>query len=101
MMPGDAGNGVERRVETHDARDAFGLHHGHVNGVARRETRVPELKVLGTLYCRCLNWEHVVDHGVQGIEGRLDGIAAADGHVAMENLLEYFCIGHKALAGCC
>ncbi len=50
---------------------------------------------LGALNIRCLYRKDLVIDSRQRIEGRLNGVASLDGHVAVENLLQYFGIGHQ------
>ena len=56
--PGDPGKVVEASVETQDARDAFPLHHGGVEGVAGREPPAPEHQFPGPLDILALDADH-------------------------------------------
>jgi len=44
------------------------------------------------------NRYHLIDNAEQGVERRLDRIATIDGHVAVQNLLKYFCVRNQAVA---
>ena len=43
-------------------------------------------------------WENLIDYAEQGIECRLNSIAAVDSSVAMQDLLQYLGIGNQSLA---
>ena len=45
-----------------------------------------------------VNGQDFIDHTEKRIKGRLNGIAAIDGNIAMQYLLEHFGVGDQALA---
>lgn len=97
LNPLDAGVSIEPRVEAHDLRHAVVLHRCHVYRVSRGELGPTEEDRLRPLDGLKINGKNLIDKAEQRIEGRLDGVAAADGHVAMQDLLEHLGVGNQAL----
>jgi hypothetical protein len=90
------GKAVESRIEAHDSQDSVALHDGEMESISRREPPASEQDPLGALDVGRLHREHVVTDSQKRVESRLDGVAAVDGGVAVENFLEHFGVGHEA-----
>ncbi len=74
------------------------LHDRKVQGIARRESPVTKDDLLGTLEDGVVDGQYLIDYAKQGIKCRLNGIAAVNRNVAMQDLLQYLGIGNQALA---
>jgi len=74
------------------------FHHGQVHRVARGKASVPEDDLLGALDDGAIHGENFIDDAKQGIECRLNRVAAVESNVAMQYLLQHFGIGDQALA---
>ena len=77
---------------------ALAFHDRHMEGIARRQPPIPENDRLGAIDGGEIDREHLVDNTEEGIERRLDGIAAIDRHVPMKNFLDHFRVCHQSLA---
>ena len=73
------------------------FHRGKVHGVARGYVAASQDNLFSALGDRAINGKYLIYHAKQYIECRLDGVAAADGYVAMQDLLENFGIGDETL----
>ncbi len=73
---------IEARSEAPDGADALSFHGGDVERVSSREPGAAQEDVLGALHVGAADLDDVVDDAEEGIEGGLDGVAAADGTVA-------------------
>ena len=71
------------------------LHDGDVNGVAGGQSAASENNLFRALGHRPVNREYLIDNSEQGVEGRLNGVAAIDGHISMEDLLKNLGIGNQ------
>ncbi len=94
----DAGIAVKALIEAHDLLDLMTPHYGDVERVAGRQAFGSVHDFFGALNIRRLYRKDLVNHSRQRIEGRLNGVASLDGHVAVENLLQYFGIRHQTHA---
>src|SRR5450759_1962103 len=86
---------IKSCVETEDPLDAMLLHNGKMQGIPRRQSRRPQYDRLGALDRRQIDRKHLIDDSKHGIERRLDGLAAVDGDISMQNLLQYFYVRHQ------
>ena len=77
---------------------ALAFHDCDVKGIAGRQPAIPEDDRLGAIDSAEIDRENLVDNTEDGIERRLDGIAAVDRHVPMQNFLKYFRVCHQSLA---
>ena len=77
---------------------ALAFHDCDVKGIAGRQPAIPEDDRLGAIDSAEIDREHLVDNTEEGIERRLDGIAAVNRHVPMQNFLEHFRVCHQSLA---
>ena len=94
----DAGESIEPPIKRKDAFDLVLLHDGKVDCVTRRDARMAHHNILRAECGQVPDREHLIDNSEQSIKCRLDSIAAADGYVAMQDFLEHFGIGNKAIA---
>jgi hypothetical protein len=62
-----------------------------------RASAIPEDDRHGAIDGAEIDREHLVDDARQRVERRLDGIAAVDGHVPAQDLLEHFRVRHQSL----
>jgi len=74
------------------------FHDGSMNRVARRQLPMPQHNLFRTLDHSPINRQHLIDDAKQRVECWLDGIAAVDRDVAVQNFLQHFGIGNQALA---
>ena len=77
---------------------ALAFHDCDVKGIAGGQPAMPEDDRLGAIDSAEIDREHLVDNTEEGIERRLDGIAAVDRHVPMQKLLEHFRVCYQSLA---
>ena len=89
---------VEALVERHDRADAVAFHGGNVDGLARGASRNRSDDLPGPAHVRHRDVEHLVDHGLQGLEGRADGIESSDRRVPVQDLLVDLRVRHEALS---
>jgi hypothetical protein len=75
------------------------FHHGDMNGIAGGEVVAAQNDALRPLHRGAVDRQDVVNHRQKDIEGRLYGVAAIDGDVPMEDLLQDLGIRDEALAG--
>ena len=101
---GYTGKGIETAVETHDPFHPGALHDSKVNGVARRELRMPQNDLLGSLDIGDGNRKHLIDDTEDRVEGGLDRVPALNGDVPVQDLLQHlgvrnepFTVGNGAL----
>ena len=59
---------------------------------------MPEHNLLGSFYYDPVNGQDLINDAQQNIEGRLDGVAAIDGNIAVQDFLEHLSIGDQPLA---
>jgi len=69
-----------------------------MHGVAGRESPVTKDDPLGTLENCVVDGQYLIDDTKQRIKCWLNGVAAVEGNVAMQDFLEYLGIGDQALA---
>ena len=74
------------------------LHNGEMYRIARGEIPVSENNFFRTLNMGALHGQNLIRQSQQGVESWLNRVAAADGHIAVENFLEYFGVSHQTLA---
>jgi hypothetical protein len=96
--PLDTGGAVEAGVKAHDPAHAVLLHDRQVNCVAGREVPMAQDDDPRSLDGGAVDGEDFIDEAEERIERRLDGVAAIDGHVAMEDLLQDLGIRDQPLA---
>ena len=99
MDPLQAGPAVEIAVEAHDRTDFMSLHHGDVDGIARRHQRAVLRDFTSPKDVRFLDAEHIVDHVQDHLECRPYGFPASDCRIPMKDFLQNFRIGNQALSG--
>jgi hypothetical protein len=78
--------------------DTLAFHDLDVEGIACRQPPIPEDHRFRTIDGTEIDREDLVDNTREGIERRLDGIAALDRHVPVQNFLEHFRVCHQPLA---
>jgi len=88
----------EPAIEGQDVMHALAFQDCDVKGIAGRQAAMPEHDRLGAIDGAEIDREDLVDNTQEGIERRLDGIAAVDRHVPMQNFLEHFRVRHQSLA---
>src|SRR5438093_2166404 len=96
--PFDSRKPVEPRIEAHDPLDSLLLHHGEMDGIARRQPFVSEHDLFRPLGGRHIYRENLVHNAEERIESGLDGIPPLNGDVPMQDLLEYFGVRDQTLA---
>ncbi len=73
------------------------LHHGKMDSITRRQPRVPQYNLFGTLHHYPVNRQDLIDDAKQSVERWLNGVAPLDRYVAVQDLLQDFRIGDEAL----
>ena len=81
---------VEAAIKGQDLLYAMVLHDSYVECVPRGDIDMRQQNVFGTFRCCLFDGEHGVDNPEERIERLLNGVAAADRCVAVQNLLKYF-----------
>ncbi len=66
--------------------------------VASRQASILKNDLFGALDDGAIYDQDPIYYAEKGVEGRLDCIPAIDRHIAMQDLLQNFGIGHKGLA---
>jgi len=94
----DPTHAVESGIEGEDLSDLVPFHDGDVDGIACRQVAPFEDDGLGALDRRRIHRDNLVDEAEQDVERRLDGIAAIDGHIVMQDLLKDLGVSDQALA---
>jgi len=94
---GNARETVEASIEAQDALDALLLHDGDVQRVSSRQTAMTHHDVLGSLGGGAVDRQHLVDDVQERIECRLNRIAPIDRDIAVQDLLQNFCVRYEAL----
>lgn len=94
----DSWKAVKAGVEAHDLFDSMPFHNCHMNGVPSRQATVCQKNLFRPLGNGAVNWEHLINHAQQRVESRLNILAAIDGIVTVQNLLQNFGVGYEALA---
>jgi hypothetical protein len=96
-----AGNTRERvksSVETQDLSDPILFHNGEMYSVTSRQLPISKNNLFCTFHCDTVHTQHFIDDSKQGIESRLDCVAAIYRHIAVQDLLQRFGIGHESLS---
>ena len=96
--PRNSRKAVEPGVEAHDARNSLTLHDGEVQRVARGQSRVAQDDALGALDVGELDREDPLDDAEQRIESGLNGVAAADRDVTVQDLLQHLDVRDEPLS---
>ena len=73
------------------------FHDCEMDGITCRQPSVSQNDLFGTLGGGLRNIEHLIDDPKHGIERRLDGVAAVDGDVPMQDLLQDLGVSNEAL----
>src|ERR1700674_1878563 len=73
------------------------FHYGKMDSITRRQTRVPQHNLFGALHCNPINGQDLIDDAKQGIESGLNGVAALNRHVAVQDLLQNLGIRDETL----
>ncbi len=74
------------------------FHDGKMNGVTGRQPTMSQDNLFRALGNRPIDSKHFIDDTEQGVKSRLDGVAAVDRNVAVQDLLKHFSIRNQALA---
>jgi hypothetical protein len=74
------------------------LHDGDVHGITRRQPSMPEYNLLRALCDDPIDSQDLIDNPKQSIERWLNGFAAVDGRVPVQDLLQHLGIGNETLA---
>ena len=69
------------------------LHNGEVDAITCREMPISQNDLFRPLYNGMVDRQHLIHERQQRIESRLDGVAAIDGHVPVQDLLKHFGVG--------
>lgn len=73
------------------------LGNGGMYSVASRNPPILKHNFLTALNCPLIDGEDLVHDGKECVESKLDGIAAINGNITMQNLLQNLGIRHEAL----
>ena len=74
------------------------FHDGEMNRISRRDPAMPEDNLLGTFRDGPVNRQHLIDNAKQSVKGRLDGVAAVDRDVTVQDFLEHLRVSNQPLA---
>ena len=74
------------------------FHDGYVQGVARRHLRASHEDIFRAICRGCVYRQYLIDNSKQGVESRLDRVAAIYRDVAMQDFLKHLGVGNQALA---
>ncbi len=74
------------------------LHDREMYGVASRQASILQNNLFGALDNLAIYDQNPIYYAEKSVEGRLDCIPAIDCHIAVQDLLQNFGIGHKWLA---
>jgi hypothetical protein len=74
------------------------FHDGEMDGITRRQPSMSQDNLLGPFGGRPREVKHLIDDAEESVERRLDGVAAVDGDVPMQDLLQDLGVGDQALA---
>jgi hypothetical protein len=74
------------------------FHDGYVQGVACRHLWASHEDIFRAICRRCIYSQHLIDNSQQGVESRLDRVAAIYRDVAMQDFLKHLGVGNQALA---
>jgi hypothetical protein len=78
--------------------DAVVPHNGRKHGISGRQLFVARDKFVRTINNRLVNWKHLIHHGEQRVESRLNRIPAVNGNLTMQDFLILLGIGDHSLA---
>ena len=95
---GNTRDRVKSSVETQDLSDPILFHNGEMYSVTSRQLPISKNNLFCTFHCDTVHTQHFIDDSKQGIESRLDCVAAIYRHIAVQDLLQRFGIGHESLS---
>ena len=73
------------------------LHYSCVERITRRQTSAAQDDLLGTFCSHLIYRQDLIDDAEQRIKRRLNGIAAIDGRISVQYLLEDLRVRHQSL----
>jgi hypothetical protein len=74
------------------------FHDGEMHGITRRQLPIPQDNLFCTLCNRPINSQYLIHDAEQSVERWLNCVAAVDGDVAVQDLLENLGVRNQALA---
>jgi len=96
----DSGKNIEPRIETRYLLDSILLHDGEMDAVTCGEMAISQNDLFRLFYYGMINRQHLIHDREQRVESRLDGVAAIDGAVSVQDLLKHFGVGDQSLTFC-